>query len=219
MKHPFQYQWPSGSGILDIRNTTCALSDCRIIGPSGWKLDGVTTLNSKSPMASLMTTSVRLLAAFENPRSWFFFSIIRLVTSLSNAIFSKLSQSSISRHIFFRYNSKVARLTTSLFRKGLPCSVIMVMICATFIKSWLSPMAVWWTELYILVWIPAYSFNSRPILQKVGAIIKYFSRACSLSVIPMKPPFIFIFLCSCSMQSRNTHVSGSLCGNYSISAK
>ena len=121
------------------------------------------------------------------------FLIIRLVTSLSNAILPQLSQSSISRHNFSGTTAAVARLSISHFRKGLPCSLIMVMIFATFIKSRLPPMAVWWTELYIMVWIPAYSLNSCTILQRDGAIIKYFSRACSLPMIPMKPPFIFIF--------------------------
>ena len=121
-----------------------------------------------------------------------FFLIIRLVTNLSSAILPQLSQSSISRHNFSGTTATVARLSISHFRKGLPCSVIMVMIFATFIKSRLSPMAVWWTELYIMVWIPAYSLIFCTILQWVGAIIKYFSRACSLPMVPMKPPFIFI---------------------------
>ena len=128
-----------------------------------------------------------------------FFLIIRMVTSLSNAILPQLSQSSISRHNFSGTTATVAILSISHFRKGLPSAVIMVMIFATFIKRRLSPMAVWLTELYIMVWIPAYSINSCTILQRVGAIIKYFSRACSLPMIPMKPPFIiFYVLVRCS---------------------
>ena len=187
-----------------------------IIDPSGWKLDGETTLNSKSPMASLMTKSARLLTATRKRDNKALSCLIVTIWPLTLVftVFevwaighkfiqchpSKLSQSSISRHIFSGTTARVARLSISPFRKGLPCSVIMVMIFATFIKSRLSPMAVWWTKLYILVWIAAYFFNSCTILQKVRAIIKYCSRACSLPVIPIKPPFIFISLCSCSMQ-------------------
>ena len=192
-----------------------------IIDPSGWKLDGETTLNSKSRM----TISVRLLTAAKKrdtkalsclivtiwpitlvfrvaltclkyERLFFFwesqklfFLLMRLVTSLSNAILLNLSQSSWT-------TARVAILSISHFRKGLPYSVIMVRIFAKFIKSRLSPMAVWWTELYIMVWIPAYSLNSCTILQRVGAIIKYFSGARDTD----ETTVYLHFLCSCSMQ-------------------
>jgi len=66
----------SGRGILRIKDATCDLPES--INPSGLKFEGGATLNSKSPIASLMAKLDLLLASTSNWERSFLFGLIEV---------------------------------------------------------------------------------------------------------------------------------------------